>query len=314
MGTGNGQLEKRLWEGADQLRANSALKSSEYAVPVLGLIFLSFADNRCGTVREKLDDKQYDEKCERVYQHVYESYFTAVATLEEMAEDKGIPIREPFQGEYIGEFFVLAPTKSRYLELIVQSEKTPESVSEEKKTSVAEWLHRTATKAVRLVQAAWGDEAFSAEETSAENDMSVIQYACLLGDKTLLTGDAGRGGLWEAADFAPAVGLVLPGIDRFQVPHHGSRRNVSTKLLDHWLGNRLDGEVEKGKERFHAIVSASKKDEDHPRKAVLRAMYHRGARPITTEDSDKRTGKNAPDRAGWVSAKPVPYPHEQEQD
>jgi type I restriction enzyme M protein len=37
-------LEDRLWEAADQLRANSHLKSSEYSIPVLGLIFLRFAD------------------------------------------------------------------------------------------------------------------------------------------------------------------------------------------------------------------------------------------------------------------------------
>jgi len=40
------QLEKDLWESADNLRANSDLKSSEYSRPVLGLIFLKFADNK----------------------------------------------------------------------------------------------------------------------------------------------------------------------------------------------------------------------------------------------------------------------------
>jgi type I restriction enzyme M protein len=39
------QLETDLWSAADTLRANSDLKSSEYATPVLGLIFLKFADN-----------------------------------------------------------------------------------------------------------------------------------------------------------------------------------------------------------------------------------------------------------------------------
>ncbi len=37
-------LEKRLWDAADDLRANSKLKSSEYAMPVLGLIFLRYTD------------------------------------------------------------------------------------------------------------------------------------------------------------------------------------------------------------------------------------------------------------------------------
>ncbi len=37
-------LERRLWDAADSLRANSRLKSSEYSAPVLGLIFLRYAD------------------------------------------------------------------------------------------------------------------------------------------------------------------------------------------------------------------------------------------------------------------------------
>ncbi len=39
-------LEDQLWQTADTLRANSDLKSSEYATPVLGMICLKFADNK----------------------------------------------------------------------------------------------------------------------------------------------------------------------------------------------------------------------------------------------------------------------------
>jgi len=39
-------LERRLWEAADELRANSGLRSSEYSTPVLGLIFLRYADHK----------------------------------------------------------------------------------------------------------------------------------------------------------------------------------------------------------------------------------------------------------------------------
>src|SRR4030066_403903 len=45
MSLGNG-IENKLWEIADQLRANSRLKSSEYSFPVLGLIFLQYADHK----------------------------------------------------------------------------------------------------------------------------------------------------------------------------------------------------------------------------------------------------------------------------
>jgi type I restriction enzyme M protein len=37
-------LEQKLWDVADKLRANSKLRASDYAEPVLGLIFLKFAD------------------------------------------------------------------------------------------------------------------------------------------------------------------------------------------------------------------------------------------------------------------------------
>jgi len=43
------QLETELWDAADQLRANSKLTAAEYAMPVLGLIFLRHADNRFKT-------------------------------------------------------------------------------------------------------------------------------------------------------------------------------------------------------------------------------------------------------------------------
>jgi type I restriction enzyme M protein len=51
------ELESRLWDAADELRANSGLKASEYASPVLGLIFLRFADARFEAARERIEAK-----------------------------------------------------------------------------------------------------------------------------------------------------------------------------------------------------------------------------------------------------------------
>ena len=44
--TGIEQFEAKLWEAADNLRANSSLASNEYFMPILGLIFLRHATNR----------------------------------------------------------------------------------------------------------------------------------------------------------------------------------------------------------------------------------------------------------------------------
>src|SRR6266571_9440188 len=53
--TANHALEKRLWDAADQFRANSGLKAGQYSTPVLGLIFLRFAEARFAQRRAQLE-------------------------------------------------------------------------------------------------------------------------------------------------------------------------------------------------------------------------------------------------------------------
>ena len=72
MPANHSELEKRLWDAADELRANSKLKSSEYSVPVLGMIFLRFADHKFaeaeknlspqGTGRRKIGKTDYQQQ------------------------------------------------------------------------------------------------------------------------------------------------------------------------------------------------------------------------------------------------------------
>jgi type I restriction enzyme M protein len=52
------EIEKRLWGAADELRANSKLKSSEYSTPVLGLIFLRYADHKFTHAEKELNAKK----------------------------------------------------------------------------------------------------------------------------------------------------------------------------------------------------------------------------------------------------------------
>jgi type I restriction enzyme M protein len=52
---GTATLEKRLWEAADQFRANSGLTAAQYSQPVLGLIFLRFAEVRFAAQRARLE-------------------------------------------------------------------------------------------------------------------------------------------------------------------------------------------------------------------------------------------------------------------
>lgn len=51
------QLYDRLWGAADELRANSALRSTQYSTPVLGILFLRYADHKFEEAKKDLEDK-----------------------------------------------------------------------------------------------------------------------------------------------------------------------------------------------------------------------------------------------------------------
>ena len=54
------QLEKELWDSADNLRANSKLTAGEYKDPVLGLILLRYAQNRYEEAKKHLESSMPD--------------------------------------------------------------------------------------------------------------------------------------------------------------------------------------------------------------------------------------------------------------
>ena len=63
------QLEASLWDAADNLRANSKLTSSEYCMPVLGVIFLRHATNRYDAALLQIEQNQAaGVDCSRAHQ------------------------------------------------------------------------------------------------------------------------------------------------------------------------------------------------------------------------------------------------------
>jgi beta-lactamase superfamily II metal-dependent hydrolase len=250
------------------------------------------------------------ESAERLASRLRANY-PDLDALEKIAIRRRFSIEAPFQSSRIGAFTVLAPTWPRYAQMVTESDKTPQpaaGISD----AFADAFTEFARRAVRMVRDAWGSERFSSEDTDSENEMSVIQFGSLNGHKIVLTGDAGRSGMNEAAGYAPTAGLFLPGVDRFQAPHHGGRRNLSTEILDHWIGPRLSGLVLPGQERFTAMISAAKEDPHHPRKAVIRAFKHRGALIGTTEEDGFSVWAGIPGR-NRVPLPYIPYPDEQEE-
>jgi type I restriction enzyme M protein len=93
------QLEARLWSSADTLRANSDLKSSEYATPVLGIIFLKFADNKYS---------QYEAEINAEFEKVKGGRRAGSTTLADIANAKGV-IYLPPEARY--EYLLNLPEK-----------------------------------------------------------------------------------------------------------------------------------------------------------------------------------------------------------
>ncbi|MAB07918.1 MAG: competence protein ComEC [Rhodobacteraceae bacterium] len=237
------------------------------------------------------------------------SVFPNLAKLEEIATNRGIPIADAFQGAKIGAFTVLAPSREAFFSYVVEDDKTPKAApATATHGSVFDAAVRKIAEGVRLIMAAWGAEKFPAEDTSPRNNMSIVQFADFSGRRVVLTADAGRAALDEAANFVRVAGLPLPADQNslMQVPHHGSRHNVSTETLDRWLGEVGEEHQET---RSYAIVSAGKDDLDHPRQVVVRAFIHRGAEVSQTKGKTLCfSGGAAPGRKGWGPTTPLSYP------
>lgn len=69
----SGGLEETLWDAANHLRSNSTLKASEYATPVLGLIFLKYASSRFDRAAEK-SVKEFESQTGRSKKSLAEIY------------------------------------------------------------------------------------------------------------------------------------------------------------------------------------------------------------------------------------------------
>lgn len=237
--------------------------------------------------------------------------YSIVEELITLASDKGAKVYEPFAGEKIGPFTVLSPTKEVYRHLVPQFRRTPEP-NQEVLESRNIWLgdaHKGGFTGLlkSLVEAVtnWIPETWNNEKlkegavTAAENETSTVLYGDFGDSVVLLTGDAGVNALNWATDNATSLGLDISKSRLIQVPHHGSRSNVTPSLL-----NRLIGPIqpENSPEKKIAIVSAPKDDAKHPRKMVLNAFKRRGAGVRSTQGVRYRYHSGMPPRTGENTA------------
>lgn len=233
----------------------------------------------------------------------------AAYALEELALSKGIPLYEPFQGAQIGAFYVMSPGSEWYVHtLIPDFAKSPEKKkASDFSESLLKSLYASAKNAVASIAESWGFETLREDvSTSAENESSVVLYGVIADRGILLTGDAGVQALSATATYAESNGVSLPNTLKFaQIPHHGSRNNVSPSVLDRLIGPKTYSPVTDA--RLTAFVSSAEGSETHPRKMVVNGFIRRGAKVIATKGQSKWHHYNTTWRAGWVTVESMPF-------
>ncbi|MBZ6485057.1 ComEC/Rec2 family competence protein [Priestia aryabhattai] len=234
---------------------------------------------------------------------------SAVYALYELAEEKGVPIYEPFEGTNIGVFTVMSPNRDWYLNELLPAFKHMPEIKEEKISSFIESMQeiskRIANKIIEFIEENWDVETLKNDvKTSERNESSVILHSHLNGLGILLTGDSGIQALSKAADYAESLGIDFKNCRFIQVPHHGSRHNVSPDVLDRIIGSKVSQNEEAKKS---AYASVSKGADDYPRRSVANAFKRRGVNVFATKGRTKTYSVNMPEREGWHAAEPLPF-------
>jgi beta-lactamase superfamily II metal-dependent hydrolase len=188
---------------------------------------------------------------------------------------RSVPVEEPFDGKHVGFLKICGPTKYYYEQLL--NEFTDASKLVEQTMNDIFYGFMDAVE-----KFASSDALEDNPTTSPENNSSAILRAEHGGESYLFTADAGAQAL-EKAKFWHS----LEGCKWMQIPHHGSRRNITTKLIEHFRPAT-------------AFVSADGSDK-HPNPAVVDAFKKVGTEVFSTHypvDNDLWIG------AGNVPARP----------
>ncbi|MEV4422477.1 MBL fold metallo-hydrolase [Patulibacter sp. NPDC049589] len=228
----------------------------------------------------------------------------AVADLITVAAGQGTVVEEAFAGSqaFGGAITILGPTRDYYDGLVT------EQLGPASPPSTAKALVEAARGVFdRLAGALPVEIPFDAKEVTPRNNSSMVTLLTVDGRRSLFTADAGVPALDRAWDAAEALGLAGE-LSFVQVPHHGSRRNASSALLDRILG--APGAPSE-KSAFVSVVAESEK---HPSGRVVNAYMRRGCDVYATAGQSKWHHHGSTLRAGWSAATPLAPMDEVDED
>lgn len=229
--------------------------------------------------------------------------YNYITNLEQLAIDKEIPIYTALEGTKIEDkLTILSPNKDFYLELLIESDKTPL----EKKSSILEMTKEFIKKAINILSESWSEENLrEGVVTEPDNETSTVILGEMNYESFLLTGDVGIRGLQKSIDYSNSIGKpIRKTVTVYEIPHHGSRHNINSSILNQLLGEILNENEKTNKKAF----VCSGKNSNHPLQMVVNAFKRRGV------DVYKASGKtichhsgDMPKREGWTSAKGLEF-------
>lgn len=248
-------------------------------------------------LQELMTHKKYSQTTEKSLTEELKKTYNYVAELEKIATANGIPIYPCFQGKRIEKsFFVLAPTKEEYIKNIINSKKEVLLKSNYSVKQFSGYPSETQLES-------WYEEKLpDNNETSSENECSVILLGNSVDKNFLLTGDAGINDLTEAIDYCynQCNFDLSKNITLYQLPHHGGGKNICPDVMDLLVGpiqyeNKFTSKI--------GIASAGTKDY-HPYKIAVNAFTRRGVSVYVTKGkSIHYTNGGFPERSNYSSSK-----------
>lgn len=243
--------------------------------------------------------------------------YPAVQELVQLAQAQGANIGGPFQGRQIGPFTVMSPSSEMYEGLLPQFRDTPKPLRE-LLANLGHWLTGIGRRVAHDIRKAIQEDIYEETlreggTTAAENESSVILYASIDSQGILLCSDAGLRALRSAVNYANSQRIRLgTGLAVFQVPHHGSRNNVSPSILDQLVGPMAPLG---SRSSIWTVISCAPEDETHPRQVVVNALVRRGLEPVTTKEGIFMIHSGTQLRPGYGPVPPVPFsPYVEEYD
>lgn len=203
-----------------------------------------------------------------------EKNLKTVSDLEDLAIEKGAYVVEPFAGLEIlnGKIKILGPSREYYQELLPHFD---DEINPKKDLSLLGMVIKVVGAVAKWVKDHPLINLLDDEDaTSVKNNSSTVILLEDDGKKVLFTGDVGKRGLERAIEYAKTQNIDLNDLYLFDVPHHGSKRNLGKTAMSQ-IGSSL------------ACISASDNDKKHPAKKVTNHLKKMGMKWTTTEDCAK---------------------------